>query len=98
MTASGMTLRIAAVQEYQSLSFWGRLRYRTYRHPLVMFGIGPAYLFLLQHRLPVGLFRGDWWPWLYPAQNVTKIVRRLDEITVSCVFAQSAMISSTTGS
>jgi len=27
------------VQEYQSLSFWGRLRYRTYRHPLVMFGI-----------------------------------------------------------
>ena len=29
-----------------------------------MFGIGPAYLFLLQHRLPVGLFRGGWWPWL----------------------------------
>ena len=25
----------------RSLSFWGRLRYRTYRHPLVMFGIGP---------------------------------------------------------
>jgi omega-6 fatty acid desaturase (delta-12 desaturase) len=29
-----------------------------------MFGIGPAYLFLLQHRLPVGLFRGRWRPWL----------------------------------
>ena len=25
-----------------------------------MFGIGPAYLFLLQHRLPVGLMRGGW--------------------------------------
>jgi omega-6 fatty acid desaturase (delta-12 desaturase) len=52
------------VREYQSLPFWGRLRYRMYRHPLVMFGIGPAYLFLLQQRLPIGLFRGGWRPWL----------------------------------
>ena len=29
-----------------------------------MFGIGPAYLFVLQHRLPVGLMRGGWAPWL----------------------------------
>ena len=29
-----------------------------------MFGIGPAYLFLLQHRLPVGMMRGGWRPWL----------------------------------
>ena len=29
-----------------------------------MFGIGPAYLFLLQHRLPVGLMRGGWRPWI----------------------------------
>ena len=29
-----------------------------------MFGIGPAYLFMLQHRLPVGLMRGGWQPWL----------------------------------
>jgi acyl-lipid omega-6 desaturase (Delta-12 desaturase) len=52
------------VREYLALSRWGRLRYRLYRHPIVMFGIGPAYLFLLQHRLPVGLMRRGWQPWL----------------------------------
>jgi len=46
------------VEEYRACSSWGRLRYRLYRHPLVMFGLGPAYLFILQHRLPVGLMRG----------------------------------------
>jgi acyl-lipid omega-6 desaturase (Delta-12 desaturase) len=52
------------VREYLSLSFWGRMRYRAYRHPLVMFGIGPAYLFILQYRLPVGLLFNGWRPWL----------------------------------
>jgi omega-6 fatty acid desaturase (delta-12 desaturase) len=52
------------VREYHALSRWGRLKYRLYRHPLVMFGLGPAYLFLLQHRLPVGLMRHGWQPWV----------------------------------
>jgi omega-6 fatty acid desaturase (delta-12 desaturase) len=52
------------VREYLALSRLGRLRYRAYRHPFVMFGLGPAYLFLLQHRLPVGMMRGGWAPWL----------------------------------
>jgi acyl-lipid omega-6 desaturase (Delta-12 desaturase) len=51
------------VREYLSLSGWGRLRYRMYRHPFVLFGIGPAYLFFLQQRLPIGLLRGGWRPW-----------------------------------
>jgi omega-6 fatty acid desaturase (delta-12 desaturase) len=52
------------VREYLALSRRGRLRYRLYRHPLVMFGVGPAYLFLVQHRLPVGMMRASWQPWL----------------------------------
>jgi omega-6 fatty acid desaturase (delta-12 desaturase) len=53
------------VREYLALSPWGRRCYRLYRHPIVMFGIGPAYLFVLQQRLPVGMLRGSGWqPWL----------------------------------
>jgi len=52
------------VNEYLARSRWGRLRYRLYRHPIVMFGLGPAYLFILQYRLPFGLLRAGWQPWL----------------------------------
>ncbi len=53
------------VTEYLNRGWFGRFGYRLYRHPLVMFGVGPAYLFLLQHRAPVGLMRGAGWkPWI----------------------------------
>ncbi len=52
------------LSEYLAKSKLGRLKYRLYRHPIVMFVIGPAYMFLLQHRLPVGLFRAGWRPWI----------------------------------
>lgn len=45
------------VQEFSGRSRWGQLRYRLYRHPAVMLGLGPAYLFLLRHRLPMGLMK-----------------------------------------
>jgi omega-6 fatty acid desaturase (delta-12 desaturase) len=51
------------VREFLARSSWGRLKYRLYRSPIIMFGIGPAYLFLLQHRLPVGFMRSGWQPW-----------------------------------
>jgi len=52
------------VREYEARSWSGRLGYRLYRHPLVMFVVGPAYMFFLQHRLPVGQMRGGWQPWI----------------------------------
>lgn len=51
------------VREFAELSAWGRLRYWLYRNPVVMFGVGPAYLFFLRYRLPLGLMRSGWRPW-----------------------------------
>jgi omega-6 fatty acid desaturase (delta-12 desaturase) len=51
------------VAEYHCLSWSGRLAYRLYRHPLVMFGIGPAWLFLFKQRLPFGMMRSGALPW-----------------------------------
>jgi acyl-lipid omega-6 desaturase (Delta-12 desaturase) len=52
------------VREYLALSRRRRLGYRLYRHPVVMFGFGPAYLFIMRHRLPFGFMRSGWQPWL----------------------------------
>jgi acyl-lipid omega-6 desaturase (Delta-12 desaturase) len=52
------------VREYASAGQWRRLCYRLYRHPAVLFGLGPAYMFLLQNRLPIGLMRKGWQPWV----------------------------------
>ncbi len=55
------TLTIA---EYNASSPGARLMYRLYRNPVVMFGAGPIYLFVLQYRLPIGLMKAGWLPWL----------------------------------
>jgi omega-6 fatty acid desaturase (delta-12 desaturase) len=40
------------VKEYLRQSRWGRLKYRIYRHPLVLFVLAPAVLFIILHRFP----------------------------------------------
>jgi len=40
------------VQEYLQQSKWGRLKYRLYRHPLLLFVLAPTFLFIVLHRLP----------------------------------------------
>lgn len=55
---------LLTVREYLALPRWRRLGYRLYRNPIIMFGIGPIYLFVLRHRLPFGLMREGWTPWI----------------------------------
>ena len=52
------------VSEFAARSRWRQILYRLYRHPIVMFGVGPTYLFILRHRLPIGMMRNGWQPWL----------------------------------
>jgi omega-6 fatty acid desaturase (delta-12 desaturase) len=42
------------VREYRALPLWRRLLYRAYRHPLVLFGLGPVYFFVICNRIPAG--------------------------------------------
>ena len=42
---------LLTVDEYIAAPFWNRLQYRLYRNPIVMFGLGPIFLFLITNRL-----------------------------------------------
>jgi omega-6 fatty acid desaturase (delta-12 desaturase) len=57
------------VAEYKAAPWYERLRYRAYRHPITMFLIGPAFVFFLSNRLPVGLMTSGWRPWVSAMGN-----------------------------
>lgn len=42
---------IMTVEEYVKASIWERICYRLYRNPIVMFGLGPIFLFLVDNRI-----------------------------------------------
>jgi omega-6 fatty acid desaturase (delta-12 desaturase) len=41
------------VKEYLQQDRWGRLKYRLYRHPLILFVLAPTFLFVVLHRFPL---------------------------------------------
>jgi omega-6 fatty acid desaturase (delta-12 desaturase) len=57
------------VAEYLAQPWYERLRYRLYRHPVTLFVIGPAYVFLIANRVPVGLMTSGWRPWVSTMAN-----------------------------
>jgi omega-6 fatty acid desaturase (delta-12 desaturase) len=59
-------LETMTVREYRAQPLLGRLRYRLYRNPLVLFGLGPIYMFILRHRLPLGSTIANWRAWISP--------------------------------
>ena len=46
---------LLTVTEYRGLSRWRRLVYRLGRNPLILFGLGPAIVFVFKQRLPLGV-------------------------------------------
>ncbi|MEE9427268.1 MAG: fatty acid desaturase [Paracoccaceae bacterium] len=43
------------VEEYRASTLFERIQYRLYRHPVILFGLGPSFIFLLTNRLPFGM-------------------------------------------
>ncbi|WP_409304964.1 fatty acid desaturase [Peribacillus sp. SCS-155] len=41
---------VLTIEEYLAASFWKKASYRLYRNPIVMFGLGPVYVFLIKNR------------------------------------------------
>jgi omega-6 fatty acid desaturase (delta-12 desaturase) len=62
------------VEEYRALPPVRQFGYRLYRHPLVMFGLGPAFVFFLMQRLPIGMMRQGWKPWVSSIGNSVAIL------------------------
>lgn len=92
------------ISEYRARTDRGQLAYRLYRHPLVMFGLGPAYLFILQHRLPVGLMRRGWMPWISSMATNLAIVSAaaftiwaIGIVPFLLIYASTVIIAATAG-
>lgn len=91
-------------REYADSPRMKRWFYRFYRHPAVLLGLGPAYLFLLRHRLPIGLMKAGWIYWiaamgtnLVTAMILGALVYAFSFSTVLIVFLPVLLTAASTG-
>ncbi len=52
------------VAEYEALTPFKKLRYRLYRNPFIMLGLGPAFMFLVYNRMPTNPLEAGRWAWM----------------------------------
>ncbi len=57
-------VKTVSVEEYRAMTPMQRFGYRLYRNPIILFVIGPFYVFFLQQRLPHGIMKEGWRPWV----------------------------------
>ena len=65
------------VGEYRALSRFRKFLYRLYRHPLVLFLVGPFYQFVVRQRLPLATpptTKAGWWSVWYTNAALAAIV------------------------
>ena len=70
-------IEMLTVEEYRALTPTRRFGYRLYRHPLVLFGLGPAFVFFVMQRLPIGMMRQGWRPWASVIGNAMGVLAGL---------------------
>jgi len=83
---------LLTVQEYRALPIWRRVAYRLYRNPLVIFGLGPFYVFIVKFRLPLDMLRQH--RRLVPGVLATNLVIAAIVVLMSFAigFAEFAMV------
>ena len=92
------------VSEYRALSKKQQFMYRLYRHPFVLFALGPAYLFILQNRLPLGLMTAGAKYWTSAMGTNAAIVAALSVVyyfggwaPLVLIFLPSTILAATIG-
>lgn len=91
------------VEEYNASGPVERIVYRLYRNPVVLFGLGPLYLFFLQNRIPYGLMNSGRF-WLSAMLSNAALLAALGTIywfggfaPILLIFLPSTLLAATAG-